>query len=137
MIKHRIKNFDELATTENRKLALQIAEAGLDAIDTEKVMLDSVKLEKNVLSIKGEKFDLSKFKKIKVVGFGKASCDGALALEKVLGDKIKEGAVIGLQKVTGEYIQIFEGTHPRPSEANVEAGKKIYDIVDQSNEDDL
>jgi len=132
-----IKNFNDLAITENRKLALEIAESGLDAINTEKVILNSIKLKNDILSILGENFDLSKFKRIKVVGFGKASCDGVLALEKVLGDKIKEGAVIGLHKISCDYIETFEGTHPRPSEANIEAGKKIFEIVNQSNEDDL
>jgi len=82
-MKNYIKNFSELATSENRKLALTIAEAGLAVIDTEEVILRSVKLQDNILSVQGKSFDLSKFKKIKVVGFGKASMDGALALEKV------------------------------------------------------
>ena len=137
MQKHWIKNFDELATTENRKLALEIAEFGYEAINTEEVILNNIKLENNVLSILGESFDLSKFKKIKVVGFGKASCDGALALEKVLGPKISEGVVIGLHKVTCEYIETYAGTHPLVSEVNILPGKKIFEMVENSNEDDL
>ena len=43
-----IKNYNELAITENRKLALEIAEAGLDAINTEKVVSNSIKLENNM-----------------------------------------------------------------------------------------
>ena len=136
-MKHWIKNFDELATTENRRLALSIAEAGYDAISTEKVILDNLKLENNILTIMGQIFDLSKFNRIKVVGFGKASCEGALALEKVLGSKINEGVVIGLQKVTCEYIETFAGTHPIPSEVNILPGKKIFDIVNNSDENDL
>jgi len=137
MEKKWIKNFDELATTENRKFAFQIAEAGLNAIGTEGVILNSIKLENNILSIKGENFDLTKFKRIKVVGFGKASCEAAQVLEKVLGDKIKEGVVIGLHKTTCDIIETFAGTHPRPTEVNIEPGKKIFEIVDKSNEDDL
>ena len=45
MGKHWIKNFAELATTPNRKLALEIAEAGLTAIGTTDVILNKVKLE--------------------------------------------------------------------------------------------
>lgn len=137
MEKSLIKNFDELNTTDNRKLALSIAEAGLSAINTENVVLNSVKLEGDVLSIKGESFILSKLKNIKVVGFGKSSCDAALALEKVLGSKINAGAVVGLSKVNCEYIETFAGTHPRPSSPNVLAGKKIYEILKDSTEEDL
>lgn len=132
-----IKNFEELAMTENRRLALEIAEAGLNAINTRDVIANAIKLNGNILEIKGEKFDLSKFTKIKVIGFGKASCEAALALEKVLGPKIAEGAVIGLEKKTCEYIETFAGTHPRPSMQNVEAGQKILQIAKNSNEDDL
>src|SRR3972149_4750962 len=132
-----IKNFDELATSKERKIALQIAEAGFEAISTRDVIANSIKLKNNILSVKDHKFDLGKFKKIKVIGFGKASCEAASALEDILGDKIKEGAVIGLQKVTCEYIETFAGSHPRPSTQNIEAGQKILAIAENSTENDL
>lgn len=137
MQKNWFKNYDELAITENRKLALEIANAGLNAIATEEVSLNSVKLENNILTIQNESFDLSKFKRIKVVGFGKCSIQAAQVLEKILGDKINSGAVVGLQKADCKYIETFAGTHPRPSEINIEAGKKIYEIIKDSKEDDL
>ncbi len=132
-----IKNWKELSITNNRKLAMQIAEAGLDAIHTKQVILNSVKLEGNELRIQDKVFDLSKFKRIKVVGFGKASCDAAQALEEVLGSKIAEGAVIGLHKKTCEFIETFEGTHPRPSLQNLEVGKRIREISEDMKEEDL
>ncbi|MFA6076851.1 MAG: DUF4147 domain-containing protein [Candidatus Paceibacterota bacterium] len=137
MQKKWIKNFDELAISENRKLALEIVEAGIDAINTEKVIGDLVKLENNILSISGKSFDLAKFKKIKVVGFGKASGEATLALEKILGDKITGGVVIGPDKINSKYIETFAGTHPRPSLVNFQAGKKIVEIIENSDEDDL
>lgn len=137
MTGHWIKNFEELSTTENRKLALQIAESGLDAISAEKVISNSVKLESNVLRVIGESFDLSKFKKIKVVGFGKASIEAAKVLEKILGSKITEGAVVGLHKAPLKYIETFVGAHPRPSGTNVEAGRKIHEIIKDSSKEDL
>lgn len=137
MQKNHIRNFKELAGTENRKLALSIVEVGLIAINTEEVISRSVKLENNILSVMGESFILSKFKKIKVVGFGKASMDMAVALEKILGSRIKEGAVIGLTKVDCEYIETFIGTHPKPSQINVKAGERIYEIIKNSSAEDL
>lgn len=132
-----IKNFDELATTPNRKIALEIVEAGLDAISTKKVVDSSMSLTGNFLFIKGEKFNLTKFKKIKVIGFGKSSGEAALSLEEILGPRIKEGVVISLHKVPCEYIETFAGTHPRPSESNIQAGEKIYEILNQSQKGDL
>lgn len=132
-----IKNFDELAMTPNRKIALEIMESGLNAINTEKVIESSVSLIGNILFIKGKEYNLANYKNIKVVGFGKSSCEAALALEKILGPKILEGAVIGLNATTCEYIETFAGTHPRPSPANTEASKKIFEIIKDSKEDDL
>jgi len=132
-----IKNFAELATTENRKITLEIMESGLSAIDTEGVILNSIKLEKNILSVGDKNFVLDNFKKIKVVGFGKSSGEAALALEKILGSRIEKGAMIGLEKVAIQHIETFAGTHPRPSQINIEASKKIYEIIKNSNEDDL
>ena len=72
-----IKNFDELATTPNRKITLQIMESGLNAINTEKVVDSSVSVVGNILFVKGKPFNLVKHKNIKVVGFGKSSCEAA------------------------------------------------------------
>ena len=132
-----IKNFNELANTPNRKIALEIVEAGLSAINTTEVINSAVSITHNILSIKGQEFNLAKFKKIKVIGFGKASGEAILALEKILGDKITQGAIVGPSKVNSIYVESFIGTHPRPSEVNVKAGEKIYEIINQSNEDDL
>ena len=52
MTAHSIKNFDELATTPNRKIALEIIETGLEAINTEKVIESSVSVVGNILFIK-------------------------------------------------------------------------------------
>ncbi len=137
MGKHWIKNFTELATTPNRKLALEIAEAGLTAIGTTDVILNKVKLENNILKIDGESFDLTKYSRIKVVGFGKCSPEAGSALEQVLGDKINMGAIVGLSKIETKYIETFAGTHPEPSMANIIPGQKIYEIIKDSKEDDL
>ena len=136
-MKNWIKNWDELATTPNRKITLEIINSGLNAINTEIVMLNSVKLDNNILNVGGQNFDLNDFKNIKVVGFGKSSSEAAVALEEILGDKITAGAVIGLEKVDCKHIETFAGTHPRPSVVNIEAGKKIYEIIKDSTEEDL
>ncbi len=132
-----IKNWVDLAKSEERISAMRIAEAGLDAIDTGQVISRSVRIDGDKMFVKDQMFDLSKFKRIKVIGFGKASCDAAQALEKVLGRKIQEGVVIGLEKKTCEFIETYEGTHPRPSAENLEVGKKIKELTDGATEDDL
>jgi len=132
-----IQNFDTIATTEDRKMALNIVESALDSITTEKIIQSSIQLTGNILLVQGETFDLSKFKKIKVIGFGKASCEAAHALEKIMGPKINEGAVIGLNAIKCDYIETFAGSHPKPSFINIEAGRKIFETGSGSTADDL
>lgn len=137
MQKQWFKNYDELATSPNRKIAFDIANAGYNAIDTELVVANLVQLENNILTIADKSFDLNNFNKIKVIGFGKASTLAALALEKVLENRISEGAVIGLHKTPCNFIETFAGTHPKPTDVNILPGQKIFDIADKSDENDL
>jgi glycerate 2-kinase len=132
-----IKNYSEIAISKNREIVLDIIGSGLDAISTKEIILNTVKLRDNILSVQGQDFDLNNFEKIKVVGFGKASCDAAQALEQVLGEKINQGAVIGLSATTCNFIQSFAGSHPRPSHINIAPGQTIYDIANNSTEKDL
>ncbi|MFZ2150155.1 MAG: DUF4147 domain-containing protein [Minisyncoccia bacterium] len=136
-MQRQIKNFNELAVTESRELALAIAEEGLRAINTEEAILKSVRLEGETLFVMDEVYDLSKFKNIKVVGFGKASGEAAKALSGILGSRVKEGAVVGLSSYRVSNIEIFVGTHPRPSPVNVAAGEKIHELIKNSKADDL
>ena len=121
----------------NRQKAMAIIEAGLDAIDTKKVVESSVALKGDILRIKDLEIDLRAFKRIRVIGFGKASCEAALALEKILGKKIESGAVIDINAIQSERIKSFVGTHPHPSAQNVSATKQILGLVEGANEKDL
>ena len=56
----KIKNFEDLALGKTRKMALEIIEAGLEAIDTEKVVRATVRIEEDRLFVKGEIFSLEK-----------------------------------------------------------------------------
>jgi glycerate-2-kinase len=132
-----IKNFKELAVTENRRLALKIIEAGFSSIDTQKIINSSISLQNEILKIKNHQFNLKNFKSISVIGFGKVSCRAAYELEKILGSRIRKSAVIGLKKITCEYIKTYQGTHPKPSPQNVKISQKILELARHSDKDDL
>jgi hypothetical protein len=68
-----IKNYESLATSTARKQILRILEAGLEAINTENLMRQNFAYNKqeDALYINSKKFDISKFKKVVVVGAGK------------------------------------------------------------------
>ena len=136
-MEHRIKNYEQLATDTYRKDALDIAEAGLEAISTESIIDSSIKIDGDYLHVNDEIFKLSDYQSIKVIGFGKASSKAAKALEKILGNRITMGIVIDKEPNTCETIKVYRGTHPRPSLENFDVSKDIVTLAETSSEKDL
>ena len=134
----KIKNFQKLAVNDLRKKALKIAEAGLEAIDTQKVIRGRIKLQKNSLVIDQKTFSLKNTKNIYVVAIGKCAGEAALALEKVLGQKIKAGIALDVKKVSGlKIVRSLAGSHPFPSDRNTKATTQIINLIKNLNRDDL
>jgi glycerate-2-kinase len=133
----KIQNFNELAVSDLRKAALNIAEAGLLAIDTKEALKRAVKVGDGKLYINGSEFELNNSGKLLVVGVGKCSLEAGAALEEILGDRISGGIIVDVHKGTLRKIETYRGTHPLPSEQNVDATKKIIELLSGRNEKDL
>ena len=134
----KIGNLDQLATTELRRSALLIAEAGLMAIDTEKIIKGSIRLGGGVLDVGGEKFRLADVGKIIFIGIGKVASEAAAAAEKILGRYLIGGVLVDVKSAPPlKKIKAFRGTHPMPSAKNVAAAKAIVKILDGLKEEDL
>lgn len=132
-----IKNYSELAITPLREKALRIIDAGIEAIKPENVLSEKVCLKGDILVIGKEKFDLSSFKNIFVVGIGKASFRTAVFLEKTLGSRITDGAVIDIMGGRLKKIRSYKGTHPLPTEINIAATNEIIKILERAGKKDL
>ncbi len=132
-----IKNFKKLAKTSERKITLEVANAGIEAIKPEKVIEKNISFKKNVLQIKNRKFDLSKIRHLYVLGMGKASYKTGKALERILGDRIKDGILIDIEDGKLKHLKAYKGTHPLPSQKNINVSKKIVDIAKKAEKDDL
>lgn len=120
-----------------RKKALLIAEAGLQAIDTPKVIRQNVRLEGQRLWIREQSFDLRKLKRIYVVGVGKCSLVAGAALEKILDKKITAGIVIDVHPGKLKRIRTYAGTHPWPTEKNIDVTKEIIKLLTRTKRNDL
>ena len=132
-----IKNYKQLAISKERKDALNILNYGIEAVLIEKSVKEQIKLKKNILTIQNLTWDLSKYKRIFVVGAGKASIDLASSLEKVLGNRIIKGIVIDTRIKKLKKIIVKKGTHPLPSQDNIKATKEIVKILNEADKDDL
>lgn len=125
-----------------REQALDILEAGLEAVDTEKILRRKISVKDGVLNIDGYFLNLKSYERIFFVGIGKCAFLGARIISEFLGDYLTEGAVIDVRsvedaKALSGRVKYFAGTHPLPSEQNIEATKKVLEMVKDLNEKDL
>ncbi|MCU9611759.1 DUF4147 domain-containing protein, partial [Escherichia coli] len=87
--------------------------------------------------VMGQRFVLSDYKHIYIIGFGKVSCKAAYVLEEILHGKVQDGAVVGIKEVTCQVVDTYAGTHPLPSHINFTATKHIEEIAQRATKDDL
>ncbi len=137
MSKTWIQNFKEIATTPIREHGLHIMEAGLSAIDTETIIRGAIKLSGDKLTIQDEAISLRGVGRVLVFGFGKAAAKAAETIESILGDRISGGVVISIGGGQSKRIEMFAGTHPRPTEANIAASKRLIEIANGITEKDI
>jgi glycerate 2-kinase len=133
----KIRNFDALATTDLRRAALSIAEAGYAAIDTPTVIQKNVSLVGDTLHVDGKDVSLSGVKRVIVVGVGKCARLAVMTLEEILGDRISGGVVIDIEDGTVGRVKRFVGDHPFPTQRNALATRELVRVLQEAGEGDL
>ena len=88
-----IENGQTKAEKLARRLSLGAAEAALEAVEPSRLMKSKVRLVGKEIIAGGERIDLRKFRRVLVVGGGKAALAMADALESILGGVISGGLV--------------------------------------------
>ncbi len=132
----KIQNHEQLATTPLRTHALQIAEAGLRAIDTSRLIRETVSVQEDALQVQQTSYPFDGGS-MYVVGIGKSSLEACRSLEEQLGDRITDGVVVDVREDELQYIASIAGTHPLPSDTNREAAERIVSLLSQANENDI
>ncbi len=135
----QIQNFEELAVNDLRRDALAIAEAGYEAINTEKVVRSKVQVKNNELYI-GDKIYKLAGRRVYFVGIGKCAISAGRTIESVLGDTFTAGIALDVADTNSgnnSKIETYVGTHPLPSEANVRGAKRIIEFLSGLKEEDL
>ena len=127
-----------------RRMARTIFSKAVSSVDPAQRLKDMIRIEKDRLLIKTEEdsekvFHLDAFKKIFLIGTGKASASMAQAIEKIFGDRItrgviaaKYGHVLPLQRT-----EIIEAGHPIPDQKGFGGAKKIQSLLKESGPGDL
>jgi glycerate 2-kinase len=119
--------------------AREIFSAGLQAVDPLVAIARHVQINANRLEIGERSYDLNEFRRVLVIGCGKAAARMALALQEILGARIAGGVVVvkhghGLPL---ENIKVVEAGHPVPDSAGLEGARQVMELVASAGADDL
>jgi len=127
-----------------RLTARKIFQAGLSAVDPYKAVHNRLVVKNDMLILggelrKGREYDLRRFRRVFVLGAGKASVPMAVACEEILQKRISKGVVVTRYGYSGplKYIMALEAGHPVPDKAGLQAAQKILTLLKGSEADDL
>jgi hydroxypyruvate reductase len=119
--------------------ASEIFHAALKSVHAGTAVENACRIENGRLRVHSHAIDLTRVRRIYVVGAGKASADMAEGLEKLLKDRITAGAVTVKYGHTRplEKIRLAEAGHPVPDSSGLEGAGRIMKTVDQAEASDL
>jgi glycerate 2-kinase len=135
--------------TNNKNAVLEthaeaIFRAGLQRVNSSLLLEQVLTLNGNILTVKTEAdelaIDLSHFKKIKLIGFGKAAAQMALGLCTILESRIVEGILIVKDPTEAKLptgIEVIIGSHPIPDAKSEYAGKRLIEFCESCGPNEL
>ena len=122
-----------------RKDAQAIFRAALKAADPMEAVLRHLRVDGNRLIAGRLHYRLDDYRRVWVIGAGKASAAMARAVEKVLGKRISGGLINvkygHLAKL--RRVELNEAGHPVPDQAGVAGAERIAGIAANATSDDL
>ncbi|MCE1200388.1 MAG: glycerate kinase [Marinilabiliales bacterium] len=118
---------------------LAILKCGLESVQPERLIAEQFRLQDDHLLHDKANICLSDYKRIFLIGFGKASARMALAMEHLLGERIESGFILTKynHSVPLKYCQVSEAGHPIPDSCGIEGCQKIVHIVKDLSYNDL
>lgn len=149
-----IKNYSQLIN-ENltdqqkklRKTALEVLNKAIKAVKPKNLMDNAIKVSNSYLIIKDDMYDLRKYKRIIIIGGGKATAQMASALENLISKNFPDLSYKGLinipegleinRKQQSEKIVVNYASHPIPNKNGLRGVKKMIRLIKDTKEDDL
>lgn len=131
-----IKNKSELIKSGTTKKDQEIRRKLLEILEFSLKAADPYILTKKEL----RRLDLSKYKKIYVVGAGKGTFRMALAAEEILQDRLTEGVISIPEVLQGKQlnkIKVNLAGHPFPTEGSFLGAKKVLQMIRRARKGDL
>ncbi|QRN83792.1 glycerate kinase [Chloroflexota bacterium] len=117
--------------------------AALNAVDPYSCVQDHIKRDENAIEFNGERVELAEIDRIFLVGVGKASVPMTMAVLDGLDDLIAKAFAVTKDakflEMNGflDKLEVFQGGHPVPSEASVQATREVLNRIPSLTERDL
>ncbi len=141
----KLLNRKSLATTPLRADVCALIESAYEALDIEKTIARKICLRGATLFVVGARptrVDVSRFRRLFVIGVGKGADVATIALAGILGKRLTRAVAVSARSgarlvPTSDRVEILYGTHPEPSRANVRATEKIVSLLADADERDF
>jgi hydroxypyruvate reductase len=135
---------EKFSLDELKSIASSIFSKAISAVNPYERLKEVIRIEKNRFFVRVEEdseqcFDINSFKKMFLIGSGKASASMAQALEKIFGDRITKGFVTTKygHSLPLKKIEVIEAGHPIPDQKGFKGAKKIQSLLKESGTEDL
>ena len=123
-------NLDQL-----RRSAREIFDAALASVDPREAVKQAIVRDGPTVEVCGERFDASSTP-VFVIALGKAATSMARGVEDALGEHLMRGVISAprfSESLSGPW-EIFEGGHPLPNQASLDAAEAAFNLLDRAND---
>lgn len=124
--------------------AINLFKAGIEAATPQKIFPKKINLENEILSVSDinnihSSFNLKDYRKLFVIGSGKAGAAMVKELEVIFGNRISEGLIVTKYGFINELakIKIIGAAHPLPDFSGMNASKEVIGLCNRADENDL
>lgn len=123
----------------NKALLNSVFNRLLEQITPQKLITEQCELSAEILSVGQSVYELSGYKKIYLLGSGKAVIPMAKTLQTMLKERISHTFIVGPYPLNEalEKTRYIQSTHPLPSEQSLLAAKALQEELRSFEEDDL
>jgi hydroxypyruvate reductase len=122
----------------------EVLAAAINSADGEEVIKNKVSRDADRLILAKTSYDLNEYKRVFVIGAGKAAVPMAKAIFEVLGKRITAGIVITKDGYLGKNntlperpLTVIEASHPIPEQRNVDTSSQVVSLIRDLKSDDL
>ncbi len=123
----------------NKALLHDVFTQTLATITPDALITQQCRFEKNLLHVNNTAYDLSLYKRVVLLGSGKAVAPMAEALHVMLKERIDSTLLIGPYEYRpiAPHIRYLQSSHPLPSQASLDAAAQLIQTLQTLESDDL